>query len=245
MPDDTAIRKHLMKDAEWSKQNVSYHVGKLEGAIGSRTYALYVLAFEHKVPLQKYGVDDDTMVKIAKLSRGRHAGTKPPDAPSPTNTGTKAAAATTPRTRAQLFAARDFHHRIVVSSRKAFNSALGHDAVRRAFQSANNRVKKLSSWSGKDGMDMMGKVFRPPPNQMLQMSDLTVDEELDEHNGLRFLMQGAMLGIRNTRSHPDTWEPDEDDDAVLELLGFASWLHRCLDRCEEYAANQPEKRTPR
>ena len=75
-----------------------------------------------------------------------------------------------------------------------------------------------------------------PPAQSLQMSDLQAQEELDEHNGLRFLMQGAMLGIRNTRSHPDEWEPDEDDNAVLELLGFASWLHKSLDRCEEYQA---------
>lgn len=236
MPDDTAIRRELMEKAEWSKQNANYHIGRLADSIGSRTYALYVLAFEHKVKLAKYGVDDDTLVKIAQLSSGRKNESSAPEVPERKRTDARSLGTVSSPTRAQTFAARNLHQRIVVSSKKAFNSGLGHDAVRRAFQSVNNRVKKLSAWSGKDGMDMMGKVFRPPPDQALQMSTLSLDEELDEHNGLRFLMQGAMLGIRNTRSHPDEWEPDEDDDAVLELLSFASWLHRCLDRCEAFQA---------
>lgn len=235
MPDDTAIRQDFLARAEWSKQNANYHIGRLEDEIGSRTYALYVLAFEYKVPLKTYGVDDDTLVKIAKLSRERHATPKRAHAPTQTSNNSNEASTTPSPTRAQIFSARGFNQRIVVSSRKAFNNGLGHDAIRRAFQNVNNRVKKLSHYSGKDGMDMMGKVFRPPPNQALQMSDLVAQEELDEHNGLRFMMQGAMLGIRNTRSHPDEWEPDEDDTAVLELLGFASWLHGSLDRCERYS----------
>lgn len=236
MPDDTAIRKDLMEKTGWSKQNTSYHIGRLAAKIGSRTYALYVLAFENKVSLHRHGVDDDTLVKIAGLSSERQVDSTPAEDAARTRKEPTSASPSTPPTRPQVFSSHNFHQRIVNSSKKAFNNGLGHDAVRRAFQSVNNRVKKLSNWSGKDGMDMMGKVFRTPPNQTLQMSDLKLDEELDEHNGLRFLMQGAMLGIRNTRSHPDDWEPDEDDNAVLELLGFASWLHRCLDRCEEYLA---------
>ena len=50
------------------------------------------------------------------------------------------------------------------------------------------------------------------------------------------MMQGAMVGIRNPRAHEDRWEHDDDAVQVLELLGFASYLHRCLDRCESNAA---------
>lgn len=242
MADDTAIRAAIRKKMGWSKQSLSNRVTHVinDDHLMSRSHALYVLANQNGVPLQSYGVDDATLIEVGSLSRSIAAGSSNSVVPAPlaarADTRTASTVSTPPPvTRPQRFAARAFHHRIVRSSRKAFNSGLGHDAVRRAFQSVNNRVKKLSHFSGKDGMDMMSKVFRPPPNQALQMTDLVVREELDEHNGLRFMMQGAMLGIRNTRSHPDEWEPDEDDTAVLELLGFASWLHRCLDRCEAYA----------
>ena len=70
----------------------------------------------------------------------------------------------------------------------------------------------------------------------LRLNDMSDTTERDEHNGLRFLMTGAMLALRNPRVHEDTWQPDSNVDAALDCLAFASLLHRFLDRCESHAA---------
>ena len=198
----------------------------------SRTHALYVLAHGARVKLESFGVDDTTLIEVGKLSVSgsapdQLAAVRPPEsAGSASNSGPRPTAAS-------QFALRDLHPNVVHASRRAFNSGLHQEAVRRAFQSVNNRVKQLTSTT-RDGFDLMGWAFNDSPQ--LHMTSRCTESERNEHAGLRFLMQGAMLGIRNPRAHEDHWEPDEDEAAVLELLGFASYLHRCLDRCESYGA---------
>jgi len=232
--DDTAIRKALRDKMEWSAQSLSNRTRSVRDAhLMSKQHSLYVLAYQNGLQLERYGVNAETLTKIGSLALAISGPPQTSTTPVANNAivqRSNAINAGNP-TPAQSFASHRFHERIVRSSRKAFNSGLRTEAIRKAFQSVNNRVKKLAHAST-DGKPLMGNVFRQVPDQTLQMTALSTESERDEHEGLRFLMQGAMLGIRNPRSHDDEWEPDKDDAAVLELLGFASWLHRCLDRCE-------------
>ena len=85
----------------------------------------------------------------------------------------------------------------------------------------------------------MGQAFNPK-QPILQMTEMKETSQIDEQSGLQHLMMGAALGMRNPRTHEDTWDPDKDMDGVLECLALASFLHRCLERCEEFAAsNKP------
>ena len=233
MADDKAIRAALRAKTGWSAQNLSNRVtGLIEKQLMSRTHALYVLAHEAGVKLESFGVDDTTLIEVGKLSVNgsapdQLAAVRPPESGvSVSNRGPRPTAAS-------RFALRDPHPNVVLASRRAFNSELHQEAVRSAFQSVNNRVKQLAGTT-RDGFDLMGWAFNDSPQ--LQMTRRFTESEENEHAGLRFLMQGAMLGIRNPRTHEDHWEPDEDEAAALELLSFASFLHRCLDRCESYGA---------
>jgi len=125
------------------------------------------------------------------------------------------------------------HRAVHNSSRKLFIGGHNKEAVEAAVLSMINRVKRLSRLRGEDGVPLMAKAFAKK-NPALQMSGLTTESERNEHEGTRFLMMGAVQGLRNPRAHEDHWEPDEDIDSVLDCLAFASLLHRFLDRCEAY-----------
>lgn len=198
----------------------------------SRSHALYVIAHENGVKLEPFGVDAATLIEVGNLAAryGQPSQAQPASNGRAASTPSAAATKSTPASR---FASRDLHPRVSRASRKAYTSGLQQEAVRSAFQSVNNRVKRLTG-SSRDGRDLMGWAFSDSPQ--LQVSDLATESTQNEHQGIRFMMQGAMTGIRNPRAHEDHWELDDDPIQVLELLGFASFLHRCLDRCESYAA---------
>lgn len=235
--DDTAIRKELREKMGWSPSALSNRTKTVRDAhLMSKQHSLYVVAYQNNVPLESYGVDSKTLATIGSLALAINGAPQVLPTPSASKVTTQPSSATgsASLTPARLFASRGFHERVVRGSRKAFNNGLRTEAIRKAFQSVNNRVRKLAHTS-KDGKDLMGFVFRQVPDQTLQMTMLATESERSEHEGLRFLTQGAMVGLRNPRSHDDDWKPDQDEAAVLELLGLASWLHRCLDRCEAYS----------
>ncbi len=133
-----------------------------------------------------------------------------------------------------MFNARAFHDSVVSSSRRLFVDGHHTIAVYKAFVRVNNRVKKLSGISD-DGRSLMGKAFcEKEKHPVLQMSDLVKESEINEHDGIRFMMMGGWSAMRSPRVHEDEWEPDKDIATVLDALSFASLLHRFLDRCEAY-----------
>ena len=107
----------------------------------------------------------------------------------------------------------------------------------RAFKSVNNRVKHLSGTS-RDGAGLMTWAFSETSPQ-LQMSTLSNESEQNEHNGLRFLMQGSMLALRNPLAHEDHWPWDDDQAFALDCLAVASLLHRMLDVCKPSESTEP------
>lgn len=190
--------------------------------------AMFVLAHRAGFKLAKYGLDNDELKRVvghiqslgAKEARTRAAPTF--TAPTP------AEVAPTP---AALFNSRNFHPTVVSRSRKAFTTGQHNAAVERAFKSVNNRVKNLSGIH-KDGNKLMTAAFKPD-NPVLTFSDRNTQSQQDEQLGLMMLFQGAVVGLRNPRSHEDHWDRDDDVAYVLETLAFASLLHRMLDIAEE------------
>lgn len=154
---------------------------------------------------------------------------------APTATVIKPVPEPKPPTPATQFLSRDFHEEVIKRCRKLFSSGHRTEAISAAFRSVNNRVKQLSGIKGLDGVKLMNQALseQSPALRLNAGSDRT---ELDEQQGLRFLMVGAMLALRNPRVHEDDWSPDRNVDAALECLGYASLLHRLLDRCQEFEA---------
>ena len=228
------LRKALLKKLGASKQAMYQQAGRIKKKYRpiSTEDAIYWLAVDKGIDVSKF-LDKEDFDRIRQMrllqapqmnSDSRGLAPRPAVSPAPTRD--------TARTPAALFNARDFHSAVSRRSRKLFVDGHNKDAIRAAFQSVNNRVKRLSGLS-RDGQPLMSDAFKEA-NSALQMSDLTTDSEINEHNGIRFLMMGAMTGMRNPRAHEDKWEPDDDVAAVLDALSFASLLHRFLDRCELY-----------
>lgn len=234
MADDRAIRAALREQMTWSAQSLSNRVSTLVSQqLMPRSHALYVIAHRNGLKLERFGVDDAMLIEVGKLATQPMSTSGVAPVPNGKTQSAQLVRATSP-TPGSLFASRDFHPSVRRASRKAFTSGLNQEAVGKAVQSVINRVKRLACTS-RDGTALMGWAFGRPPQ--LQMSDLSTESTMNEHDGLRFLMQGAALGIRNPRAHEDHWEPDDDISSVLELLGFLSFLHRCLDRSEAYRAS--------
>lgn len=231
MTEDSGIRAALKTKNGWSAQNLSNRITGLKNKhLMSRQHALYVLAHHNGIDLEKYGLDGATLIEVGRLASGLNNEVPRQSIQVPASR-VLSVQKDKPQTPAIKFASREMHDRITRSSRKSFTNGLHEEAIHKAFQSVNNRVKKLTA-SSQDGKKLMGWAFSNSPQ--LQMTSLTSESEENEHEGLRFLAQGAML-MRNPRAHEDQWEPDEDELAVLELLSLASYLHRCLDRCESYS----------
>lgn len=197
--------------------------------------ARWIIAHELGIDLAKYGVPREDVERVQALRASMQRGTAVALAAP---VGARRARSVPARevavgpTRAAVFNSRSLHANVEKSSRKLFVDGHRADAVRKAFQAVNNRVKKVAATS-KDGQDLMGHVFRveAPIMQMTAMSDQT---EIDEQRGLMFLMMGAMAGIRNPCTHGDKWVFDSEQEAALDALSFASLLHRFIDRCEDY-----------
>lgn len=106
----------------------------------------------------------------------------------------------------------------------------GHHAaaVSEAFKSVDHRVREMTGLTA-SGTPLMDQAFSPKAAK-LDVSTQPGRSGQDEQEGFHFLFRGAMLGIRNPAAH----EPhrDEEPQEALELLGFASVLHRRLDIAE-------------
>ena len=204
--------------------------------------ARWIIAHDAEIDLRKYGLSEVQLDRVRELRPSTQV-TEPQLAGNRGAAAAKslpvpAAAKEAAPTPSAIFNARDFHQAIVKSSRKLFVGGHHTEAIHRAFQSVNNRVKKLSGIAD-DGQKLMGRAFAKK-SPALQMTGLTSVSEIDEHNGTGLMMMGAMGGLRNPRAHEEgRWEPDDDLQSVVEALCFASLLHRFLDRCEAYREANP------
>lgn len=203
--------------------------------------ATWVMAHEARLNLKRYGLTEAELERVRTLrSRMGVSGEQAPEvviAPRMRVRPTTDQTVDGQPTPAVLFDSRFFHAAVQKSSRKLFVGGHLTEAVRRTSQGLVNRVKKLSGLSV-DGQALMSKAFSTE-KPYLQMSCLKTESEKDEHEGARFLMMGAVAAFRNPCSHEDRWPPVEDAALALEALSLVSLLHRLLDRCESYRAENP------
>ena len=163
MADDRTIRAALREKMGWSTQNLSNRVtARIEKQLMSRVHALYVIAYENGVNLEQCGVDAATLIEVGKLAIQRSQTSQVLPAPYG-RTRTVSSTMVTRPSPAALFTNRELHPSVIRASRKAFTNGLNQDAVRKAFQSLINRVKRLTGTS-RDGTSLMGWAFGDPPN---------------------------------------------------------------------------------
>lgn len=243
MPISRGLLDEILKRIDASEATLSRVASDLRRQHGpmSTDEGRYVIGHEVGVNLSKFGVTAADVERVRTLRADGAATRYGPSTLNQPLAAARAARPETPRaslktplreTRESRFDGRNFHTTVVARSRAAFVKRLPQDAVLKAFKSVNNRVKQLTN-SSKDRQAMMGWAFSEQHPQ-LQMTDLSTESEANEQIGLRFMMQGAMAGMRNPRAHEDHWAPDADEAAVLDALAFASLLHRMLDRCEQH-----------
>jgi uncharacterized protein (TIGR02391 family) len=230
----------ILKALKIARPTLSRRARRLAQRYGpmSGDEARWIIAHEAGIDLRKHGLSQAQLDRVREL-RPRVEVTEPQLGRDRRHGAAKSvrvptAARELAPTPSAIFNARGYHPAIDRSSRRLFVGGYHTEAIHRAFQSVNNRVKRLSGIA-EDGQKLMSKTFSEE-SPALQMTGLSNESEVDEHNGTRFMMMGAMAGLRNPRAHEEgRWQADNDPQSVLEALSFASLLHRFLDRCEAYA----------
>ena len=121
---------------------------------------------------------------------------------------------------------KNFHPEIKRVSEKLFNDKHYAQAIEEAFKKVINLVKKKSEKNNLDGYPLMSTVFSKQ-NPILKFNSLLDRTDEDEQQGWMHLYQGAVLGIRNVKTHNNIIQKDKQK--ALEYLAFASLLCRRLE----------------
>ncbi|MEU6421110.1 TIGR02391 family protein [Streptomyces spiralis] len=121
----------------------------------------------------------------------------------------------------------NLHPLIAKVAEERYRRGAYNDAVRSAFQEVEHRVATLVG-GNLIGERLMGVAFGTKPDPpKITVTRSTGGSLESEQNGMQFLFKGAMLALRNPRSHgPDA---KDDRDEADEMLAFASFLMRRLD----------------
>ena len=101
-------------------------------------------------------------------------------------------------------------------------------AIFEAFKAINKRVKAMTGLD-LDGSKLMAEALADSGEQIV-LADLSTQTGRDIQAGFRFMLMGAVRGIRNPDAHElfEALDPDE----AFETLAFASMLMRRLDDAE-------------
>jgi uncharacterized protein (TIGR02391 family) len=118
------------------------------------------------------------------------------------------------------------HPKVVAAAGKLFEGGHYRQAVLDSFIALNTAVQTKSGRTDLDGTSLMQHVFS------IKDPVLSLSDDKNEQQGNMHLFAGAILGIRNPRAH----NLDDNDPQVVdethELLAFASFLFRQLDRAQ-------------
>lgn len=121
------------------------------------------------------------------------------------------------------------HKDISNVSARLFDDEHFDQSVMEAFKKIEHRVQSISKID-ESGTSLMAKAFAEN-NTTLDMSISPGKNGESEKTGFKFLMMGAMSGIRNSKAHGESRQ-DLTREETLEYLAFASLLMRRLDLAE-------------
>ena len=124
--------------------------------------ARWIIAHDAGIDLRKYGLSQAQLDRVREL-RPRVEVTEPQLGRDRRHGAAKSVRVTTAArelapTPSAIFNVRGYHQAVVRSSRRLFVGGHPTEAIHRAFQSVNNRVKRLSGIAD-DGQALMGKAF--------------------------------------------------------------------------------------
>jgi uncharacterized protein (TIGR02391 family) len=114
----------------------------------------------------------------------------------------------------------DLHPRIAAVASDLFRNGHYPNAVFDAAKALVNYVKEKSGRHDLDGAPLMRAVFSKN-DPILAFNDLKDQSDLDEQEGMMHLYEGAVLAIRNPRSHTFL---DDSPERALEYIGLLSLL---------------------
>lgn len=120
------------------------------------------------------------------------------------------------------------HQDVIAASGDLFADGHYYLAVAEAFKSVEVRVRVLAE-SEKSGAQLMGEAFGGK-DPRINVATFEGRSGQDEQEGFQALFRGSMMAVRNPKAHELI--VDEDPVEALEYLGFASLLHRRLDRVD-------------
>ncbi len=102
-------------------------------------------------------------------------------------------------------------------------------AVFEATKSIADKIRDKSGLTG-DGSPLVDEAFGGK-FPLLAFNTLQSETERSEHTGMMSLLKGLFSSFRNTAAHAPKirWAIDEQD--AIDILTFASLLHRRLDKC--------------
>lgn len=105
-------------------------------------------------------------------------------------------------------------------------------AVEEAFKCLNSAVRDKSGETGRDGAELMRRVFSVD-SPTLKLNNLQTSSERNEQRGYMDIYAGAMTGIRNPRAHDHRLT--DVPEAALEMIVLANHLMGKLDNAQASA----------
>jgi uncharacterized protein (TIGR02391 family) len=136
---------------------------------------------------------------------------------------------TEPKFQANLaFAGLPIHQRIASVCGDLYKNGHYSQAVLDASKALINFIKERSGEYELDGTPLMTKVFSKN-NPILAFNDLKEPSDFNEQEGMMYLFMGAVLGVRNPRSHSFLHDSAEE---ALEFIGLISLLANRVEKAQ-------------
>ena len=120
------------------------------------------------------------------------------------------------------------HPSVVQVAKDRFNALQYADAVEAALKELNSRVKdyvKRGTRQEFDGADLMNRAFSVKA-PVIRLADLSTEDGQNIQKGYMQIFAGAMIGIRNPKTHSNIII---DARRAIHLLHLASLLHFVFD----------------
>ena len=132
----------------------------------------------------------------------------------------------------------NIHPQIEKVSKQLFLDGHFSNAAEDAFIEINDRVKKIfhqldPSKPVPDGRDVMNKVFADGDKAMLEVCDRSTETGTNIHEGIRFMLAGAMAALRNPKAHSNDAVITREE--CIRRLMFASMLMYKIDEAVAFS----------
>lgn len=128
-----------------------------------------------------------------------------------------------------IFTNRKAHNEVIKCCKEEFFAEDYFHAVHEASKSLTDRISNETGVK-LDGQNLIECVFSSN-NPLMVLNNLQTKSEINEHNGLKYLLIGVNSLVRNVTAHEMRIKRDIDKDQAIDILHIISTLHKMLDKC--------------